>query len=235
MSISGVGGSIASAMQSASMQRHQKPDASAVAADVFALLDSEGKGYVESSDLAKALESTGSSASAESLFGAMDTDSDGKVTEQELSSLLQKVADQFEDSFGAARVGQAMGNRPPPPPPPPGGGGDEDDGLTVDELGAMAEDAEASGSAQAADLASLVESFDEADTNGDGKVSFQEAMAFRESSQQQAGNDGAAQQARPDDGGREAHMLARVLEMLQQYAGNEGGTTSASSTLSVSA
>lgn len=116
MSISGVGSSMASAMQSAMQaNRPQKPDASAMAADVFALLDSGGKGYIDSSDLAGALESTGSSASAEDLLGAMDSDGDGKVTEQELGSLLQKVADQLEDSFGAARVGQAMGNRPPPP------------------------------------------------------------------------------------------------------------------------
>lgn len=231
MNVSGASGSVASAMQSASLHRPAKPDPSAVAADVFALLDSEGKGYVESGDLANALGSSASDASADALFGAMDADSDGKVTEQELGSLLQQVADRFEDSFGAARVGQAMGNRPPPPPPPPEG---EDEGMTVDQLGAMAEEAEASGSAQAAELASLVESFDEADTNSDGKVSFQEAMAFRESSQQ-AGNEGAARQAQPDEAAREAHMLARVLDMLQHYAGNEGGTTSAASTLSVSA
>lgn len=160
MSISGVGSSMASAMQSAMQaNKPQKPDASAMAADVFAMLDSSGKGYIDSSDLAGALKSTGSSASAEDLLGAMDSDGDGKVTEQELGSLLQKVADQLEDSFGASRVGQAMGNRPPPPPPPAG----EDEGMSVEQLGAMAEETEASGSAEASELSALVESFDEAD------------------------------------------------------------------------
>ena len=232
MSISGVGSSMALAMQSAMQaNRPQKPDASAMAADVFALLDSGGKGYIDSSDLAGALESTGSSASAEDLLGAMDSDGDGKVTEQELGSLLQKVADQLEDSFGAARVGQAMGNRPPPPPPP---SGEEDEGLSVDQLGAMAEEAEASGSAGASELAALVESFDEADTDGDGKVSFQEAMAFRESEAAKSGTPSDSRPPPPDEGARDERMLARVLQMLQEYAG-DSTTASTGSTLSVSA
>ena len=231
MSISGVGSSMASAMQSAMQaNRPQKPDASAMAADVFALLDSGGKGYIDSSDLAGALESTGSSASAEDLLGAMDSDGDGKVTEQELGSLLQKVADQLEDSFGAARVGQAMGNRPPPPPPPAG----EDEGMSVEQLGAMAEEAEASGSAEASELAALVESFDEADTDGDGKVSFQEAMAFRESEAAASGASSDSRPPPPDEAARDERMLARVLRMLQEYAG-DSSTATTGSTLSVSA
>lgn len=231
MSISGVGSSMASAMQSAMQaNRPQKPDASAMAADVFALLDSGGKGYIDSSDLAGALESTGSSASAEDLLGAMDSDGDGKVTEQELGSLLQKVADQLEDSFGASRVGQAMGNRPPPPPPPAG----EDEGMSVAQLGAMAEEAEASGSAEASELAALVESFDEADTDGDGKVSFQEAMAFRESEAAASGASSDSRPPPPDETARDERMLARVLQMLQEYTG-DSSTASTGSTLSVSA
>ncbi|MGC4402915.1 EF-hand domain-containing protein [Methyloversatilis sp. MC4-4] len=232
MSISGVGSSMASAMQSAMQaNRPQKPDASAMAADVFAMLDSSGKGYIDSSDLAGALESTGSSASAEDLLGAMDGDGDGKVTEQELGSLLQKVADQLEDSFGASRVGQAMGNRPPPPPPPPAG---EDEGMSVEQLGAMAEEAEASGSAEASELAALVESFDEADTDGDGKVSFQEAMAFRESEEAASGASSDSRPPPPDETARDERMLARVLQMLQEYTG-DSSTASTGSTLSVSA
>lgn len=230
MSISGVGSSMASAMQSAMQaNKPQKPAASAMAADVFAMLDSSGKGYIDSSDLAGALKSTGSSASAEDLLGAMDSDGDGKVTEQELGSLLQKVADQLEDSFGASRVGQAMGNRPPPPPPPAG----EDEGMSVEQLGAMAEETEASGSAEASELSALVESFDEADIDGDGKVSFQEAMAFRES---EAAASGASSDSRPppDETARDERMLARVLQMLQEYTG-ESSTASTGSTLSVSA
>lgn len=231
MSISGVGSSMASAMQSAMQaNRPQKPDAAAMAADVFALLDSGSKGYIDSSDLAGALESTGSSASAEDLLGAMDSDGDGKVTEQELGSLLQKVADQLEDSFGAARVGQAMGNRPPPPPPPAG----EDEGMSVEQLGAMAEEAEASGSAGASELAALVESFDEADTDGDGKVSFQEAMAFRESEEAASGASSDSRPPPPDETARDERMLARVLQMLQEYTG-DSSTASTGSTLSVSA
>lgn len=225
MSISVVGSSAASAMQSAAMQR-KRPEAAEVAAQVFAQLDVAGKGYVDSDDLTAALGSSGDSASARSLFDTMDGDSDGKVTENELATLLQKVADQFEDSFGAARVGQAMGSRPPPPP---GGGGDK--GMTAEELGAVAGDAEASGSAQAGDLAALVESFDEADTDEDGKVSVQEAMAFRESSASAASADedsSASRTAASDEAGRDERMLARVLDMLSKYTADSESAASSS-------
>jgi Ca2+-binding EF-hand superfamily protein len=229
MSISLVGSSAASAMQSAAMQR-KRPEAAEVAAKVFEQLDVAGKGYVDSDDLTAALGSSGDSASAKSLFDTMDGDSDGKVTEKELATLLQKVTDQFEDSFAAARVGQAMGSRPPPPPP--GGGGDK--GMTAEELGAVAEDAEASGSAQASELAALVESFDEADTDGDGKVSVQEAMAFRESSASAASADedsSAGRTGASDEAGRDERMLARVLDMLSKYTA-DSVSESASSGLS---
>jgi len=226
MSISIMGSSAASAMQSAAMQR-QRPEAAEVAAKVFEQLDVAGKGYFDSDDLTAALESGGDSTSAQSLFGTMDADSDGKVTEKELATLLQKVTDQFEDSFAAARVGQAIGSRPPPPPP--GGGGDK--GMTAEELGAVAEDAEASGSAQASELAALVESFDEADTDGDGKVSFQEAMAFRKSSESASSADGASSAGRtavPDEAGRDERMLARVLDMLSKYDANSASAATSS-------
>ena len=104
--------------------------------------------------------------------------------------------------------------------------------MTADQLGSMASDAAASGSSDASELQALVNSFDAADTDGDGKVSFKEAMAFREST---ASETGAA--AGTSDGSRGAtndRMLARVLDMLAQY--NASATTSqAASTLSVSA
>lgn len=237
MSISGVGGSMAASVQSVMQHgRPQKPDPSAMAAEVFSLLDTANKGYIDSTDLAGALESTGSAASAEQLFGSMDADSDGKVTQQELGSLLQKVADSLEDSFGAARVGQAMDNRPPPPPP-----GGEDEGLSAEQIGSMAAEAEASGSPQASELSALAESFEEADTNQDGKVSFQEAMAFRESQANEAGGTGASGAGRdgaapPDAAAREERLLARVLDMLQQYGSQDssGSVAATGSTLSVS-
>ncbi|MDP2869263.1 EF-hand domain-containing protein [Methyloversatilis sp.] len=226
MSISVVGSSAASALQSVGTQR-KRPEAAEVAAQVYAQLDVAGKGYVDSNDLTAALGSSGDSASAKSLFDTMDGDSDGKVTEKELATLLQKVTDQFEDSFAAARVGQAMGSRPPPPPS--GGGGDK--GMTAEELGAVAEDAEASGSAQASDLAALVESFDEADTDEDGKVSFQEAMAFREASASAASADedsSASRSVASGEAGRDERMLARVLDMLSKYSADSVSASTSS-------
>ena len=233
MSISGVGSSIGSAMIQAAT-RPQRPDASSLAAEAFAQLDATGKGYIDQSDLASALEATGASgtSSVEDLFSALDGDSDGRVTEQELGTVLQQVLDSFENSFGAARVGQAMGGMPPP-----GGAGGGDEGKTLDELSAMADEAEASGRGAASELAALVQSFDEADTDGDGKVSFQEAMAYRQSTAGQGGMGDAAalqQSAKPEQGGEA--MLARVLQMLSRYEENSASATASSTrNLSVSA
>ncbi len=232
MSVSGLGGSgTAQAMQGA--MRTHRPNVTELASNAFAKLDTGGKGYIDKSDLTSALASTGSSSSsAEQLMSALDGDQDGKVTRQELTDTLQKVADQLEAGFSASRVSQAAGGRPsgPPPGPPPGVG--QDDGMTADQLGSMASDAAASGSSDASELQALVNSFDAADTDGDGKVSFKEAMAFRESTASETG--AAAGTSDGSSGTTNDRMLARVLDMLAQY--NASATTSqAASTLSVSA
>ena len=60
-SVSGINtSSIASLYSEQTSQRRQKPDAATMAEDLFAKLDTSGKGYIEQSDLTSALSSTSS-------------------------------------------------------------------------------------------------------------------------------------------------------------------------------
>jgi Ca2+-binding EF-hand superfamily protein len=178
MNINGMG---TSSMYS-TMQSMQKPSASEIAEDVFSTLDSSGKGYIEQADLASAMSSFSSSddmMSSDEMFSLLDADGDGKVTQQELTS-------SFEDMAAEMRV-RSQGGSPPPPPPP------EDEGLTAEQLAEMAE---STGDTEMAKLfAQLAENFDEADVNGDGKVTHDEAMNYQ--SEQSGSEQTMAQGAMP--------------------------------------
>jgi Ca2+-binding EF-hand superfamily protein len=192
-SISSVGSSTAAQYASASSRvgHDRRPDPSKMAENLFSQLDTKGQGYLEKSDLASALgavdsgTSSGSSASVDDVFAALDGDGDGKVTQSELSTSLQKLADELDSQFDQSRMAGAM------PPPPPGGGrgpgqSEEDEGLSKDQLSAIADSTDDS---QLSELMSnLAANFDSADANGDGKVTRDEAMAYQESSQTQGGS-----------------------------------------------
>jgi Ca2+-binding EF-hand superfamily protein len=163
-----------------------------MADQLFSKLDTSGKGYLDASDLQKAISGLSSStttsgssdgASADTVFSALDADGDGKVTKQEMEDGMTKLADEFESQMHSARMRNAMGqsgDMPPPPPP----SDSQDQGLTKDQLSSMVSSLDSSdSSSQASDLQNLLASFDKADTDGDGKVTFKEAMAFKKASE----------------------------------------------------
>jgi len=219
-------------------QRPRRPEASEVAAQMFSALDTGQQGYLQESDLSDALGAIGSSDGAE-LFAALDGDSDGKVTQDELTSKLQEIASQLDSSFNAMRTQgmpqmmaggmQGMGGMPPPPPPPQG----EDEGLDADQLSAMASSASENGDTTAAErFASLAANFDAADTDGDGKVSFQESIAYEQS--QNGSNSADDSDSNSQAGGVNERSLQRLLGMLRLY-GNSDDSSSSSQQLSIAA
>lgn len=131
-SVSGINtSSIASLYSEQTSQRRQKPDAATMAEDLFAKLDTSGKGYIEQSDLTSALSSTSSTstegtASASEIFSQLDSDGDGKVTQDELKTSMQKLAESLDSQFDEMRMQAGM-----PPPPPPA---ESDAGFTEEEL-----------------------------------------------------------------------------------------------------
>lgn len=182
---------------------------------LFSKIDSKRQGYIEKSDLASIFQSisgSGDDSSVEDLFSMLDSDSDGKVTEREFSTTLSKLQQQLEDQFGQMRMQQGMQGMPPPPP-------QNDEGFTQDELQAQLEEIGDTDSQRASLISNIVSNFEAADTDGDGKVSFAEAMAY-DKSQQGGGSDSATTSASTTVSGESSQYdaVSRILQLLQAYS-----------------
>ena len=162
----------------------QRPDTSSMVKNLFAKVDTKNQGYIDKAELQSAFDqiatdaaSGGSSASntsssVDAIFKKLDGDSDGKITEQEMSSGMQKLADQFDSQFNQSRT-SGMGSARQ---------GDEDGGFSKDQLTSMAKDIGSSDSKRAELMSKIADNFDAADTDSDGKVNREEAMAFDKAS-----------------------------------------------------
>ncbi len=225
--------SISSTSSMASLQGTQRrPDPSKMAEDLFSKLDTSGQGYLQKADFQAAfdnLSSTTSSASSnvDALFTELDGDSDGKVTQQEFSDTLTKLSEQLEQQFQSSRMQNAMGGGMPPPPPP-----QDDSGFTKDELSSQLEEIGSSDSKASSLISSIVENFDTADTNSDGKVSFQEAMAYDQSSEASSTASTTASAASTGSTASsqysEGQIMLQIMRLMEAYsAGNEDKATSA--------
>ncbi|MFC3530965.1 EF-hand domain-containing protein [Vogesella facilis] len=221
-------GGYQSAMPAMQGQRPRRPDASEMAADLFKTLDTQDQGYLQASDFSDALSAIGgSSDDGQQLFSALDSNSDGKLTQDELTSKLKEIESQMDSEFNAMRTQgmaqqmmaggmQGMMGGGMPPPPPQG----SDDGLDQDQLSAMASSASDSGDTAAADrFSTLAANFDAADTDGDGKVSFQESIAYEQSQNSSASDDNSDSSS--DSRTVNARALHRLLGMLRQYGNSE--------------
>lgn len=205
----------------AGMSRH---DPSRMASNLFSKLDTKGQGYIEASDLQSALSqiSTTSSTSTESdsaaLFKALDGDSDGKVTESEFSSSMQKLADALDSQAFGSRMAGAM----PPPPPPQGG---DDAGFTKDELSSQLEEIGSTDSKRSELISKVADNFEAADTNGDGKVSASEAMAYERKSASASSSGSTTASTSSSDTTTtttDAALAQRLMDLMRAYSGDEG-------------
>lgn len=235
-----------SGYSSASAMAMTRPDPSQMASKLFSRLDTKGQGFIEQSDLQSAFSQVfGNAASSQAndassqLFSALDGDSNGKVTESEFSSGMQKLAEALDSQAFSSRMGGAggMGAAGGMPPPPPPGGGQDDAGFTQDELQSQLEEVGSTDSKRSSLISSVVENFDKADTNGDGKVSATEAMAYEQSTQSSTsgnststGSTGSTSSSSHTD----AMLAHRLMELMRAYGG-DSTTSAASGVLSVSA
>jgi len=235
--------SIASLYSEATSQRRQRPDASTMAEDLFSKLDTTGKGYFEQSDLTSALSSTSSSGSsttsASELFSQLDSDGDGKVTQDELTTTLQKLADSLDSQFDQMRMQGAMSSPPPPPP-------SDDTGFTEEELTSQLAEIGSTDAARAGLISNVVNNFDAADTNQDGKVSFQEAIAYDKanpttsasSSGTSTTSTASAESSRTSVASTEktdAQVFRQLMDLLRTYGNADDSTKNLLSTLVTSA
>ncbi len=232
-SISGISSySLGSSYYSTASQRPQRPSADEMAADLFSKLDTSGKGYIEESDLASALSalsSTSSDLSASEIFSQLDGDGDGKVTQDEMTSTFSTLAEALDSQFDQSRVQNGM-----PPPPPPA---ESDAGFTEEELTSQLSEIGDTDSARSNLISRVLENFSAADTNSDGKVSFQEAMAYQESTSSSTSSTSDASATSSTSSSSEtsqAQMFRQLMELLRTY-GDTSYASAASSAISTTA
>ncbi len=258
--------STTNSMSNLMSMRMQRPDPAQMASTLFANLDTKSQGYLEKSDLQSAFSkiagasatSTGSSSATsdssnvDDLFAQLDTDSDGKVTRQEFSDTLKKLADQLDSQFDSMRMQGGMGGMSGmPPPPPPGGGNDQNDaGFTKEELTSQLSEIATSDNQRSSLISSIVENFDKADTDGNGKVNFKEAMAYDQTSKPTASNSATStasfstavtssgdSSSTASSTSNELAVMLKMMQLMQAYGdfGQNSQHSSANSRLSVSA
>jgi Ca2+-binding EF-hand superfamily protein len=224
--ISGVGSSIYQMQNSSYGMR--KPDPEEAAQRLFEKLDTSGQGYIEKSDLASVLEQKSDGTDLDELFTQIDTDGDGKVTEQELTTSFVTLDEQINDLFSQMRMKEAMGGMPPPPPE--GVEGENDVGFTEEELMAQLDEIGDSDPQRSTLIENILANFDEADTDGDGRVSHQEAMTFDQggTGSTVASEDSDSASTNASVTNLDEKVALQIVRLMQAY-GLGGGTEDESS------
>ncbi|MFZ2972044.1 MAG: EF-hand domain-containing protein [Ferribacterium limneticum] len=193
--------------------------ASQMASMLFSKLDTKSQGYLEKSDLAAAFsqittnasQST-SSTSAEDVFTALDSNSDGKVTKDEFATVLAKLQESVSSQFGGPM--QGPGGMPPPPPA-------DDAGLTKEELTSQLESVDSSDTKRTELINKIVENFEAADTDSDGKVSFKEAMAYDKSTESTSASDTGTATATTTANNSDAELMMKIMQLMHAYAAGQ--------------
>lgn len=144
---------------------------------LMASLDTDSSSSIDATEFSEAALalSLGEEDSINEAFSLLDEDGNGVVSMDELTSYMASTEQMMA----------AGGPPPPPPPPPPSNSEEEDSGYTQEELSALAEDSASTDPNLSSLFETLAANFDEADANGDGKVTSEEAMAYKEETSQQ--------------------------------------------------
>jgi len=113
-------------------------------------------------------------------------------------------------------------------------------GLTKSQLTTAAKETSSSDSTASSSLTNLVNNFDKADTNGDGKVSIKEAIAYdQKTSSSSTTSASTSTDANSSDSNNdlETKLLSQIMKLMQAYGigGDQTSGSSLLSTLSVTA
>lgn len=179
--------------------------------NIFSKLDTTNQGTIDATSLSKAL-SDSSDNEVSDLVSSIDTDGDNKISKSELTTGIENLFSQLQSA--SQQAGGAQGMPPPPPggaggPPPPHGGEDEEDtGLTQDQMQEMASSTDDSKLSEL--LNNVASNFEAADTNGDGKVTQQEAMAYQQSQSEDSSNSASTNT-------QQSNALEQVAKLIKTY------------------
>ncbi|MFO1435922.1 MAG: EF-hand domain-containing protein [Gammaproteobacteria bacterium] len=229
--ISGLGGGFSAMMHSAmgaGTRGMQRPDPAQMAENLFSKLDTDGQGSIDKSELTSALSgssSTNDTSGVDALFSKLDGDSDGKVSKQELTDALK----QFDSQMRSMRMNE-MRDMPPSPPPNGDGSEDSDPGLTKDQLTSMANELSSKDSKGADLFSKLAANFSTADSNGDGRVTRDEAMAYDQSSSKDGNSSSSSSSTDLSE-----QVMKQIAQLLQSYGGNGFDLSKLAASSSVSA
>jgi len=184
--------------------------------NLFGKLDSQNKGYLEQSDfssLLSGLQNDDASAKSEELFSSLDSDGDGQLTSSEFSDNFSNLLYSAQGTMGP------MGPRPAP---------EQDSGKSKEELTALLEELQQEGEKSTEGLQSLLDNFDTADADGDGKVTMQEAKSFRESQQTESSSLASKVNAGSEQSESISKLLSRTMQQLMETYGGMVKTSSQS-------
>jgi Ca2+-binding EF-hand superfamily protein len=228
------------------------------AEDAFSKIDSSRQGSFDIAGLTAAVnnalsanqnknQTSFSSSDIQNAFSKMDSDGDGKVTKQEFTSTMSQLRGRHhhqedestqstDSSFNNNGMDmhsmggmQAMGGMPPPPPPSGSQGNQSfDEGFTADELKAKLQEIGTSDSKSSTFIKKVLNDFSTADTDGNGKVSFAEAIALDKSSSFSITSvtSGAATNSAASTGSQLAsataeqlqqRMMRQIMKMMEAY------------------
>jgi len=215
--------------------------ASQFASALFSKIDTRQQGYISEDDLSTAFSlvdkarGKGSNIDAAEVFKQFDSDSDGKVTKDEFSTAIENLASQLDQQLMSARMGGpggpgGAGGMPPPPPK-------DDAGFTKDQLSSQLEEIGSSDSKRSDLLSKIVSNFDQADTDGDGKVSFKEAMAYDKSTKTSDSSGSTDTTNTNAQANSEAQLMAKILQLAHAYGslGTDQNSAGVASLLSAQA
>ncbi len=218
--IDSIGTSGYSASMMSGMRQRTSPEPDKISEKLLAKADADSDGIISKSEFTSLFETSESSdsESIDGLFSQMDSDGDGSVTTEEASIAISDLLIQQMQQ-------QGMGNNMPPPPPPPANGEgqnaeelisssdtDEDGSLDLSEFTeALKHPGENEDSSRISSL------FNDADADGDGKVTQEELQAAMDNhhSKTQEEDDGQDTTASSSD-----QISKLVQAMLQQYQTN---------------
>ncbi|QSI78094.1 EF-hand domain-containing protein [Niveibacterium microcysteis] len=215
--------------------------ASQFASALFSKIDTRQQGYISEDDLTTAFSMVdkargkSSNIDAAEVFKQFDSDSDGKVTKDEFSSAIENLASQLDQQLMSSRMGGpggpgAAGGMPPPPPK-------DDTGFTKDQLSSQIEEIGSKDSKRTDLLNKIVNNFDDADSDGDGKVSFKEAMAYDKSTQASDSGTTSDTSNTNAQANSEAQLMMKILQLAHAYGtfGTDQNSAGVASLLSTQA
>lgn len=215
--------------------------ASQFASALFSKIDTRQQGYISEDDLTTAFSMVdkargkSSNIDAAEVFKQFDSDSDGKVTKDEFSSAIENLASQLDQQLMSSRMGGpggpgGAGGMPPPPPK-------DDAGFTKDQLSSQIEEIGSKDSKRTDLLNKIVNNFDDADSDGDGKVSFKEAMAYDKSTQTSDSGTTSDTSNTNAQANSEAQLMMKILQLAHAYGtfGTDQNSAGVASLLSTQA